>query len=401
MSWALSVLQLRRYYNNVELNTDNTGYDILIETLELPYSSVHKNLESVAIDRSLWVMSKIYSYNMQQEPFLHVDGDIFIWEKFPFEVTDYALIVQNLEQNWEAYKEAVNQIGLLIPKLSNTLDLVKQNGDAYNAGIIGGRDLNFMTTYTEIVIKIGREYGSKLNDIPYINMFLEQKIVHMIAQQYKIQTKCLVHEPIIDPSYHDFARFENVPYQTKFIHALGEFKRQPETCRHLARRLRQDYPAYYYRIVEACKAAGVGMDCRYYQQQPTEAYQAHYERDVRQYRAVQDLFGSPVEAILRQKLYFSPHAQLIETTTEAGSLQQTLLVPDIFTLAEKSIALDPLNMVLLDAFLEQPTTIEAAIAAAAPYFNQTEIEKDFPKFQQLALDRLKELLYAGALESKT
>ena len=301
------------------------------------------------------------------------------------------------------YANALAQLRSVGGFVPDYLNVINPHFLTCNAGIIGGLDTDFFKEYAQKARTFAKQNEPYLDllDTRNLNMLMEQGIFSALASQKRIPVCCqMQHLAVVDSSYPGLANFGGAPYQTKFIHALGDFKRQPETCRHLARRLRQDYPAYYYRIVEACQVVGVAMDCRYYQHQPTEAYRAHYERDVRQYRAVQDLFSLPVAAILQQKLHFSPYAQLLETTTEAGSLQQTLLVPDIFMLAEKSIVLDPLNMVLLDAFLEQPTPIEAAIAAAAPYFDQIEIKEDFAKFQQLALDRLKELLYTGALELK-
>lgn len=41
MSWVLSCLSLRKYYDDVELYTDKLGYELLIEKLRLPYTYVH------------------------------------------------------------------------------------------------------------------------------------------------------------------------------------------------------------------------------------------------------------------------------------------------------------------------------------------------------------------------
>jgi len=250
------------------------------------------------------------------------------------------------------------------------------------------------------------------------NIGFEQFLYYCLAKEHGVPVTYLIErEEDFDPTYRGFARFESVPYQTKFIHALGDFKRQPETCRHLARRLRQDYPEYYYRIIEECKAAGVALDCRYYGQvshpsvgskptdglngsgvnSPKEAYLLYYEQDVRQYRKVQELFSLPLEEFLTQKLQFSERVQLVENTTQEGTLEQTLIVPDIYTLAEKSIRLDPLNMVLLDAFLEEPISIQEAIERVVPYFKVEKVTAEKEKFRQLVSDRIKELMYWGAV----
>lgn len=87
MSWALSCHSLRRHYSQVELYTDQRGYDVLIGKLRLPYTKVH-----VVYDDSLclpqhWALAKIRTYAIQTEPFLHVDGDIYAPVPFSKEVT--------------------------------------------------------------------------------------------------------------------------------------------------------------------------------------------------------------------------------------------------------------------------------------------------------------------------
>ena len=47
MSWALSCLQLRQYYNKVMLYSDSISAKLLIDTLELPYTTVECKLDSL------------------------------------------------------------------------------------------------------------------------------------------------------------------------------------------------------------------------------------------------------------------------------------------------------------------------------------------------------------------
>ncbi len=80
MSWTLSCLNLRKFYENVELVTDEVGYRYLIEKLKLPYSSVRVELDCInTYPSSLWAIGKLYTYGIQNEPFIHVDGDVYIW----------------------------------------------------------------------------------------------------------------------------------------------------------------------------------------------------------------------------------------------------------------------------------------------------------------------------------
>ncbi len=70
-SWALSCLQFRKYYDDVELITDEIGYNILIEKLKLPYTKVDVCLDKINhYHEDLWALGKIYAYSIQNTPFI-------------------------------------------------------------------------------------------------------------------------------------------------------------------------------------------------------------------------------------------------------------------------------------------------------------------------------------------
>tara|TARA_B110000908_G_scaffold172725_1_gene242401 strand:- start:7974 stop:8471 length:498 start_codon:yes stop_codon:yes gene_type:complete len=121
MSWALSCLQLRKFYDNVVLYTDEKGYELLINYLKLPYTKVIVNLDELNKDDSdLWALSKIHTYSKQDEPFLHVDGDVFIWEAFNKDIMKANLIAQNKEIGtahfYESMFDSIEQELIYLPK---------------------------------------------------------------------------------------------------------------------------------------------------------------------------------------------------------------------------------------------------------------------------------------------
>lgn len=82
MSWALSCLKLKEFYNSVELFTDKKGKEFLIDRLQLPYDKVNIVLDDLnEFNSRLWALGKIYTYSIQHEPFIHVDGDVYIYGK--------------------------------------------------------------------------------------------------------------------------------------------------------------------------------------------------------------------------------------------------------------------------------------------------------------------------------
>jgi hypothetical protein len=63
LGWMLSCNQLLRFYDRVELYTDEFGYDILIRKLKLPYTNVHIVLDELnVLPNDLWAMAKIKTY---------------------------------------------------------------------------------------------------------------------------------------------------------------------------------------------------------------------------------------------------------------------------------------------------------------------------------------------------
>jgi hypothetical protein len=107
MSWALSCLKFKQFYRDVELHTDQKGKGLLIDTLGLPYSKVYVCLDEMNyLPIQMWALPKIFTYSLQHEPFIHADGDVYIWEKFNPQFEQVPLISQHLENNFTYYKDA-------------------------------------------------------------------------------------------------------------------------------------------------------------------------------------------------------------------------------------------------------------------------------------------------------
>lgn len=76
----------------------NLTSSLLTDTLQLPYSKVyltHDQLKLIHTD--LWALPKIYTYSLQKEPFLHIDGDVFLFHPFDSNLMESELIAQNVE----------------------------------------------------------------------------------------------------------------------------------------------------------------------------------------------------------------------------------------------------------------------------------------------------------------
>ena len=112
MSWALSCLSLREHYDDVELYTDSAGYHILIEVLGLPYTKTHVVFDDFKCLPHHWALAKIKTYSMQTEPFIHVDGDVYLPQPLPKEIENAPLVAQNREIGTQYYRKMLDN-GLL------------------------------------------------------------------------------------------------------------------------------------------------------------------------------------------------------------------------------------------------------------------------------------------------
>jgi hypothetical protein len=427
MAWALSVLQLRRFYDRVELVTDDLGKYLLTDVLQLPYTHVRTDLQTALqpYPQELWALAKIYAYSLQDEPFLHVDGDIFIWKAFEEGIERTGLVGQNFEIDFPFYKEPLQTLKNDFENIpACMLKELQSEGSIFsiNAGVLGGNQLPFFKVYKQLAFGIIDANRQNLTKVPYnlLNICIEQFLYYCVSKERGVSVSYIIdNQGQFDPTYPGFANFHKVPYADWFIHCMADYKRQEVVVWHLANRLRQDYPNYYYRILRLCQQAGVSLHNKLYDSpelNPALQTDAYFERlgcrvnggasalalvlyqygkQRRVYRDVETLFSQSFTDVLRQSLVFDNDASINEETEPV--LKQTLHFQNPVRHKPDQKPLDSLDMVLYDAFLE-PKPIGQAIQEASQYFPTAEIQGDYRTFQNLVLDRIKEGMYLGTLK---
>jgi hypothetical protein len=267
MSWSLSCLQLRKFYNEVELYTDDLGKRVLIDILKLPYTRVHTTLNELNLPPYLWAIPKIHVYGLQESPFLHVDGDVYIWEKLKIEESS-GLICQNkdvsLDQNsyyarilanvLKQFKDCLHKPGWL-----NFFE--PSNVEGLNAGIFGGTDLSFFKTHCKTAFDFIKDYLSiieRLHSPQNVNILIEQVLARVLALSNNIAYTSLLpdqqfgdmHDKNMHSSYIALNHFGVSPLGNKYIHLPGLIKWNLQTCKMIARRLLLDYPLVYQKITD-------------------------------------------------------------------------------------------------------------------------------------------------------
>ena len=252
MSWALSCLTLKRIYDKIELVTDKKGYELLIEKLKLPYTTVKVELDDLNhYPENLWAISKIYSYSIQEEPFIHVDGDVYLWSPFGEEIEKANLIAQHLDVDTGHYSEALQEIksnNFFLPDVI-TNNLGKQlKIESINAGIIGGRDIEFVKLYCEAAFNMINKNMIKQNShftASLYALFYEQYLFSCLAKAQKKEITYYLNLNDFSESF-ILQDFQNKYHDTfKYVHMINFNKLKLEFCHELEAQLYMEFPGFY------------------------------------------------------------------------------------------------------------------------------------------------------------
>jgi hypothetical protein len=203
----------------------------------------------------LWALGKIYSYQMQDEPFLHIDSDIFIWNSFSTSLTDASLITQNIETKSRDYATTFNNLYEILHYIPEYLKELKSREFIHcsNTGIIGGTNIDFFQVYTKEVFEfINKNFDILQSNVSnystaFINVIFEQIIFNQLSLSKDLPVTYLF------PDHDDIPKnigYFHAKHQNKdFIHALGTYKYNRLVYRMLEITLKNKYPEYYYRIL--------------------------------------------------------------------------------------------------------------------------------------------------------
>ena len=263
MSWAFSCLQLRSFYDEVELVTDGAGKALLIDLLGLPYSSFSVRLDEINdYDRDLWALGKLYTYSLQDKPFLHVDGDIFIWRPFDGKMMSRPVIGQHLELQHKYYHKVMKMVDDHLPYIPQPIaDYRKfsRHINAVNAGLLGGNDVSFIRDYCREAlsfVNLNMPYLHRIERGPF-NCIYEQVLLYCMVHERKKELGLFtrtIGEKRINNEINHLYKLRKAPEGVDYIHLFGSNKRRPMYCAALAAQLKRTHRSYYDRIMDLTTA---------------------------------------------------------------------------------------------------------------------------------------------------
>jgi hypothetical protein len=268
LSWILSLRTAQHHYPDTSLVTDDAGAHLLLSRLGLRFETVSLALNDLkAEDPHWWCLGKLYAYRSQQQPFIHIDNDVFLWHELPVGLVTSPVMAQNPERfvyadgayrpdRWEAALLAVNA-----PLPPEWLWYTRRRGnEAVGCGIVGGTDYNFLAHYAEQAIKMVRDTQHRkapleAGEIVGCNILAEQYLLaaclhyHRMAQTSRFAGLRINY--LFDSDQDSAARIDQLGY----THLIAGAKQNAEIAERLERRVSRDYPREYATLMSCIDAS--------------------------------------------------------------------------------------------------------------------------------------------------
>lgn len=249
-AWSYSCLSIQKYYPNLHLITDDRGLEIFRDILKLPYASFSTEMNAMnSYPKSMWALGKLHAYRIQEEPFCHIDGDVFFFGKVLDPVLDAKILAQSFDYNeilYQAIHADVHDNFNKVPEeyqadLSEKIKLI-------NAGVIGGHDLKFYQNYCAKAFELIDNNLDKLEDKKRVNLnlYCEQFLFSNLVKQQERDIQFLF--PKMLKSEYDLTEFHMAPEHSQYVHLASTLKRFPEFLEQVVIRLYLEFPEYYDRL---------------------------------------------------------------------------------------------------------------------------------------------------------
>ncbi len=258
MSWAFSCLQLLKFHGEVTLHTNLAGKKILIDLLELPYTKVYLSLETDFINNllpSMWAYCKIHTYSIQTEAFLHIDGDVFIWKPFEANLMQAPLIAQNIDGDLDVYKQCLQVIKSKASFVPDWIHDESLENRAYNAGLVGGSNLDFFKEYTQLAFDFYEKNKHHFDDFQkknkHIHIIPEQFLMYVLSKKRYIDAS-LQSKKIVESNNGEFSHFFDIdtkPLQDPYMHLLANCKKSKVHNDFVSFILKESYADVWQKII--------------------------------------------------------------------------------------------------------------------------------------------------------
>lgn len=247
---SLSVLCAKRNLMHTILYSDEKSAEALYSN-GVYFDQYNHSLADKNIPGEWWTMGKIETYGMQTHPFLHIDGDAFLFDR----VQENQVICQGLDFKLNYYQECVSrckEAGCKFPDyFEDFIQIDDYSEICYNTGVFGGSNVKATYDYAQSALKFVKDNNGAWEKLKNVknesSLFAIQEICVMVEQLFMTAYMRSINQKVtcIVP---DGANFIKSDYS--YIHLAGGFKKQPVFIGLMHEKMRSVFPGEYQRILE-------------------------------------------------------------------------------------------------------------------------------------------------------
>ena len=222
-SLILSANVAKRHYPEIHFYTDKLGYEWITPYLDqLPFTKIEVCLDQFNwVPDVYWSFVKVAVYTLQKEPFIHIDNDVFLWDKIPeYILENQDFVFQETEPlDWGMYEFYDNGLKLYSEAVHKDLVVGRL---AVNCGIfacLSNSALEILDTYYEY----GKHFVEAADLIDNIQTEPTSKrwLASVIIEQVYISSLISMH----NLKWDTLLNKDRTSYRMKYSHMVAHYKR--------------------------------------------------------------------------------------------------------------------------------------------------------------------------------
>jgi hypothetical protein len=257
LAWVLSVECARRHYPDTLLVTDDAGAALLVDRLGLRFARVSLELNRLRDrDPDWWALGKLHAYRLQTEPFVHIDGDAFLWKRLPAELEAAPVFAQSPEtfdpDDGDTYypARAVEGTVAWLPEAWRWYTAGRGPRAASCCGLLGGTRTDLIAEYADLGIRVAEDARNAAGWATWTtkgtcNVLIEQMLLDAVVAHRRAHPRSAADAGL--RVAHLFPG-EGDPYEPAkasaagYTHLIASAKRHPALMADLAARVEAEFP---------------------------------------------------------------------------------------------------------------------------------------------------------------
>jgi hypothetical protein len=261
LSFALSVELARTHFQKTILITDSTGIELLIDKYGLVFDKVTNELDCLQESSTyFWVLGKLKAYSLQTEPFIHLDNDVFLWQKPPDHFFSSEVFSQSLEK-LDIHDYCLFPLDVYIDSLKGYIPeefiwaAKKSLPFMFNMGVFGGNNLEFIVQYSRKAMKmitdpINFAAWSRFSNTKSENLLIEQHFLYICVEYQKSILNLNFEMGYICEIDNDLY-IDKIAHELGYTHLVANTKQNSKIIQGLEKYMLNNYITIYARTLRA------------------------------------------------------------------------------------------------------------------------------------------------------